>query len=157
MKAVAEDAGVALLTVYRHFPSMALLEQAAGELIESSLMAGVEPFEPSDRVAQRRALRRFLVNYAELPEGHRRARATAYARDSRKRRLGARMAHVEASYADALGRRRGAAREYLRDVLLVIGSTGVVELFQEYLELSGDEVADRVLWLIDELTKARGG
>ena len=120
--AVAREAGVAVPTVYRHYPNKLALVEALRERREREGRVGELPRGPSDIATVTAHLRRFARSFAEEPPEVRRLAFSPIMDEFRAANRERRLAWVEEVFADHLARlpeeERGAARD-LRSLPLV--------------------------------------
>lgn len=155
LAAVAEAAGVAAPTLYRHFANREALVAAIEERIQARLARGIDPDAARSADTLIAAIPGFYRNYAEvLAEGGEIARGPLAAA-SRHRRREARVEAVERAFASALAGLDEPERTYLRDVLVLATSSAPLFGFEEILGLPPAEAAERVVWLLRRLTGTR--
>lgn len=152
--AVAKEAGVSVPTVYRYFRTKReLLEALGGYLVQKAgLSVRQLPRNPEELIA---GVRQLYVRYEGIDETLRAAAMSELAYETRKEILPARLKMIEDALAPVARLFDEADRIRLRNVVLILSTTAMVQAFKNYLDLSGEEAADNVAWAIRVLISAR--
>ncbi len=147
---VAREAGVSIPTVYRYFRTKRELIEALGTYTLQKLGAAHRqlPRNPEELIAGVEELSR---KYEELDETMRAAVQSGFAYEARREILPARLKMYEDALAPVSGALSAADRTRLRNVVLVLCSTAMIRAFKDYLDLSGEEIADNIAWAIRTL------
>lgn len=150
--AVAAEAGVAVPTVYRHFPNKEALIQAMVRHFEASLR-GPEPLAegPLSVDALSEYLRRhYRALDAQSPEVKAIGRLPM-ALELRVARRPARLRWFDEALADHLARFPEEERRIVRDVVAVLSSSECLYAFQSYTGVDAEEAAARAEWAVRAL------
>ncbi len=145
---VASRARVAVPTVYRHFPERAELLREAVATAEARL-GPLPPPDPGDPEAQIRAFfgRRAAME-AQFPGMISSPLVWAIRREVT---IPARRKYVDAVIARRAPNATEPERTWLSDLLVVLVSSVTAKALEDYVGVTGDAAADRVLWAIDAM------
>ncbi len=152
--AVAREAGVSVPTVYRYFPTKRDLIEALGNysVQKAGFGARQPPHSPEELAAM---VKELFVRYEGLDETLRAAAASELGYEMRKEVLPARLKAIEDALAPVKEQYNENDWIRLRNIVLVLSSTAMIRAFKNYLDLSGEEAADSVIWALLTLTQAR--
>lgn len=150
--AVAREAGVSVPTVYRYFPSKrALVEALGGYVVEKVGRPNVQPPHSLEELTAQ--IRELFVKYESIDEVVRVAAMSGIAFELRKEVLQARLKIIEDALEPILARLDEADRIRLRNIVFLFSTTATIRAFKDYLDLTGEEAADNVVWAILTLTR----
>lgn len=145
--AVAKQARVSLPTVYRHYPTREDLIRAVVAQQEAKV-----PVSPSlDLASLDGAIRTFFRRFDDPDDVVRAGRLSVMFEISRVGTIPRRRAAVEALVDVECPGLAQPERTWLVELIVVLVSSAVGEAFRGYLDRSGDETADRVMFAIDAL------
>ena len=156
--AVAREAGVSVPTVYRHFRTKRELLSAVYP--HAARRAGLDTIADPRSVDEVRPLIRALVERLDaLDDASRAAMASPGAAEVRHATMPARYQRIR-QVADAIEPKlEQADRDRITRLLVVLTQSASIRMWREHLELSADEIADDVDWIlraaIDAATPAR--
>ncbi len=151
--AVAREAGVSVPTVYRYFPSKrALVEALGGYFVEKVGRPDLQPARSLEELTAQ--IRELFVKYESIDEVVRVAAMSGISFELRKEVLQARLKIIEEALEPALARLDEADRIRLRNIVFLLSTTATIRAFKDYLDLTGEEAADNIVWAI--LTLLRG-
>lgn len=151
---VAKEAGVAVPTVYRHFPNKNALVTALQEQVDARLRVAQWPAPSASLDELVDYLRIFFESYASLPPELRRLSRSLHVQEARTRRRAARLTWFDQALDGYLSAFPAAEREIARDVIAVLFSTASVDTFENYLGADVDGTIARVEWAIRRLLGA---
>jgi AcrR family transcriptional regulator len=155
MPAVARAAGVSVPTLYRHFPTKGALVDALGPYIAGKLglNSASLPHSPEDLVAM---VRDFYVHASGLDAGLQALAASELGRSLRRPALPDRFQMIENALAPVTHRLSETDRIHLRDAVVLLTSSAMMRACKDYLDLSGEQAADRITWAVLTLCGAAG-
>jgi AcrR family transcriptional regulator len=151
--AVAREAGVSIPTVYRYFRTKReLVEALPGYLFEKiGLRIEQPPHSPQELIAMVHDL---FARLDGLDETIRAASISELSFQMRKGGLPARLQGIEMALAPVAKQFNEEDWQRLCRMVLILSSTSMVRVFNDYLGISAVETADIVSWAILTLTKA---
>ncbi len=148
---VADEARIALATVYRHFPDRAELLASVCRRVESQ-GPPIPELASFDRETFERELRAHWARFDDPSTlEHKATRLSAMFELSRIGSVPKRRAIAERLVAQAAPRLPEPQRTFVVELLIVIASSATVEAFRGYLGRGGVETADRVMFAVDAL------
>lgn len=151
--AVAREAGVSIPTVYRYFHTKQELVSALGSyLIQKLGMGNLQPPRSLDELLE--ITRRGYINSVGLDDAIKAATVSELGSQLRKSAMPLRVKMLEQAIAAELEPLNERDRVRLRNMVLILTSSAMIRAFQEYLELSGEEAADNVIWAVRLLVRA---
>jgi len=146
-KAIAKEAGVSTPTVYRHFPTRDDLFQAVFHHYDANAGAMAEGDVDGEELEQ--LLRDLFVRLAEQREES--SRLNTLWEFSRATTVPARRNVFERLVDQRIPGLQDPHRTWLVDLSVVLASSAIAEAFDGYLDVAGNDVADRVLFALDAL------
>jgi AcrR family transcriptional regulator len=151
--AVAEEAGVSIPTVYRHFPTKrALLEALTGH-VEGKLGLG-DRGQPRDPIELAALVREAYVRLDAMDDELRAADASVLGQEARRTvDLPARHRAIATALAGVTAPLSEADRRHLLNVVAIIASGHALRAFKEDLGLSAEEAAASAGWAIVTLAR----
>jgi AcrR family transcriptional regulator len=158
MPAVAEEAGVSLRTVYRHFPTKRDLLTGLSRHLEERLSSySVQPYPRNlDELAIH--IRQYFRALDSMSDADRAIWASEIVRESREQEgLPEKFRIVESALGPMLGSLPEPDRTRLFQVVTTIFSRFTLQRMKEDLGLSSDEAADTVNWAIETLVRGATG
>jgi AcrR family transcriptional regulator len=151
--AVAREAGVSIPTVYRYFHTKQELVSALGSYLMQKLGLGnLQPPRSLDELLE--ITRRGYINSVGLDDAIKAATVSELGSQLRKSAMPLRVKMLEQAIAAELEPLNERDRVRLRNMVLILTSSAMIRAFQEYLELSGEEAADNVIWAVRLLVRA---
>ncbi len=148
--AVAREAGVSVPTVYRYFRTKReLIEALGGYMVQKAGLTTSLPPQNTDELLM--MVKQLFVTYENLDEILRAAALSEYAYELRKEVLPMRVKMIENALEPVISQANEEDRARLRNVVLILTSTATIRAFKDYLNLSGEEAADSVIWAIQTL------
>lgn len=151
--AVAREAGVSVPTVYRYFKTKReLIEALGGHFVQKVGFSGRQPPQSPEELTS--MLKELFMRYEGLDETVRAAAMSEVSYEMRKEGLPLRLKMIENALAPVLDQFSETDSIRLRNVVLVLTSTATIRAFKDYLDLSGEEAADNVIWAIQTLIQA---
>ena len=148
--AVAREAGVSVPTVYRYFRTKReLIEALGGYMVQKVGLATSQLPRNTDELLA--MVKQLFVTYENLDEILRAAALSEYAYELRKEALPMRVKMIENALEPVISQANEVDRARLRNVVLILTSTATIRAFKDYLNLSGEEAADNVIWAIQTL------
>ncbi len=148
---VAREAGVSVPTIYRYFHTKReLIESLGSHIIQKS---GIKPppgppRSPEELIAM---IKEAFLKYEGADEMLRAAAMSELSYEMRQQALPQRLKFIDGAlesvsmYFDEVDRLR------LRNSVFILTTTAIVRAFKDYLNLSGEEAADTVAWMIRAL------
>lgn len=157
MPAVAEEAGVSVPTVYRHFGSKRELLDALGPyVLEKTRMVPEAPLEDLDGL--RDLARDIYRRQGEMDLTMRAAMASELGGVLRREHMPERLAMIRRAIAGTAPELDEPTVDRLALILVLLFSSAVMRAMKDYFELTGDDAADRVGWAAEMLVRgARTG
>lgn len=148
--AVAREAGVSTLTIYRHFGSKQGLVDALGPYVIAK--GGLMPDEPPETFAElEKMVRRMFRNLAGMDQTLRAAMASELGQAVRRSTMSQRRAMVRGTVVRLAPDLSDAEVDRLAAVFLILMSTPTFRAFKDYLELGPDASAELVSWAMGAL------
>lgn len=151
--AVAAEAGVSVPTVYRHFSSKRTLVDAVYDRYSDEIDVSWRDDPP-------RTVEEFLARVPgvfarqeRVPPALRKVMSGPAGVRARRDHMADRLERVDALVAPLGLPDEDEAR--LREVLVVLTSSAVLQAFRDYFDIGPDTAADRVVWAIRQLTAPR--
>jgi AcrR family transcriptional regulator len=147
---VAEEAGVSIPTVYRHFGSKRELLDALGPYLvkKTRLM----PENPPQTLDDLRALARDIYRrHDEMDPAIRAAMTTELGGVVRREYMPERLATMRDVVRGSAPELDDRTVERLSLVLVLLYSSAVMRAMKDYFELVGDDAAERVAWAVEML------
>ncbi len=149
--AVAREAGVSVPTIYRYFHTKRELIEALGSYIVQK--AGIAPQSgpprsPEELIAMIKAA---FLKYEGADEMLRAAAMSELSYEMRQFALPQRLKFIEDALEPVIESFDEADRLRLRNSVFLLTTTAIVRAFKDYLNLSGEEAADTVAWMIRAL------
>lgn len=154
--AVAKEADVSVPTVYHHFGSKQTLIEAMGEYVaekaglswtEEPLPNGVDDFMEMISELYRRS--------EGVDPAWRAAMATSAGGDARRAQMPRRLEVIEHVLRPLVGSMSEEDFVYLRNVVLILGSSAVRSAFKDYLGFEVEQAAETATWAIRRLLESR--
>lgn len=154
MAQVAERAGVAVRTLYRHFPDRDALGAAIGRRFDSRVRTDGSSPPPADldELLERlhHAGRAIFAHEAE----HRASLVSPAALESRKATAARRLAWLRHPISDLLDELDDADGARLVALLRVLNSAGSLFTMVDYAELDEDDAVEAAAWAVRTLVEA---
>lgn len=151
--AVAREAGVSIPTVYRYFHTKQELVSALGSyLMQKMGLSNLQPPRSLDELLE--ITRQAYINAEGLDDAIKAATVSELGSQLRKDAMPLRIQMLEQAIAAELAPLNERDRVRLRNMVLILTSSAVIRAFQEYLDLSGEQAADNVIWAVRLLTSA---
>ena len=149
--AVAREAGVSVPTVYRYFHTKSeLVEALGGYLIQK---AGLSAMQPPNNIEELvTSVKELFVKYEGLDDLVRAAAMSDFGNEIRKETIQWRLKMLDNALTPVSNHLNQTDKAYLLNVVLILCSTAVIRAFKDYLDLSGEEAANNVIWAIHTLT-----
>ena len=148
---VAREAGVSVPTVYRYFHTKQDLVQALSLYVLQK--AGINdmqfPHSPEELISMTREL---YIRSEDMSEEFRMASLSELAQEVRKEGIPMRIKIIEDALAPVLSSFNERDRLYLVRIVLLLTSSAMIRAFKDYLDLTGVDAADTVIWAILALT-----
>jgi AcrR family transcriptional regulator len=149
--AVAKEAGVAVPTVYSHFPNKPALIAGIRQRGDRQLRVEDAPRGPTDIGDMVDYLRRFARAYSDVPPETRRLSHTPVMDEFRAANRDKRLAWIEEVFAEPLGALPPEDRAAARDVIVALSSSMGLEALHQYAGLDTDAAVDRVEFAVRRL------
>jgi AcrR family transcriptional regulator len=158
MPAVAQEAGVSVRTVYRHFPTKRdLLSGLAWHLDERMSSYSVRPY-PRDLDELAIHIRQYFRALDGMSDADRAIWASEIVRESREQAgLPEKFRIIESALQPVTGSLPEPDRTLLFNVATTIFSRFTLQRMKEDLGLSADDAADSVIWAIETLVRGATG
>jgi len=155
--AVAEEAGVSVPTVYRHFGSKRELLDALGPYVlkKTRLMPEVPP---ASLDGLRDMAREIYRRQGEMDLTIRAAMASELGGVIRREHMPERLAMMQQAIRGTAPELDDAMVDRLAPLVVLLFSSAVMRAMTDYFDLTGDDAADRVSWAAEMLVRgARSG
>ena len=152
--AVAREAGVSVATIYRYFRTKRELIEALGNhIIQKSgiNLASPLPKSPEELIAMVKVL---FLKYEGADEMLRASAMSELSYEMRQHALPRRLELIEEALQPVEDRFNETDWIRLRNSVFILTTTAIVRAFKDYLNLSGEEAADTVAWIIRTLTSS---
>lgn len=152
MPAVAEEAGVSVPTVYRHFGSKKNLFAALGPYAarQAGLMPDIQPWTLEDEPE----LVRTIFHRSELIDDTlRAAMASRMGQEMRRQLMPVRLDMHRQAIARSLPRLGDEDLERFARILMLLHSSATLRAFKDYLGASAHEAAEDVIWAVQALQR----
>lgn len=152
--AVAREAGVSVPTVYRYFRTKRELIEALGShIIQKAGIkpASAQPQNPEELITLVKAL---FLQYEGADEMLRAAAMSELSYEMRQHALPRRLEFIEEALQPVATHYNEADWNRLRNSVFILTTTAIVRAFKDYLNISGEEAADTVAWMIRTLTSS---
>ena len=157
MPAVAQEAGVSLRTVYRHFPTKRDLLSGLACHLEEQMSYSVRPY-PRDLDELAIHIRQYYRALDSMSEADRAIWASEIVRESREQAgLPEKFRLIESALAPVMGSLSEPDRTRLFNVVTTVFGRFTLQRMKEDLGLSADEAADTVIWAIETLVRGATG
>jgi AcrR family transcriptional regulator len=155
--AVADEAGVSVPTVYRHFGSKReLLDALAPYVLEKTRLMPEVP--PTNLGALQDLARDIYRRQDEMDLTIRAAMASELGRVIRREHMPGRVALMRRAVEGTAPELDDATVDRLALLLVLLFSSAVMRAMKDYFELTGDDAADHVGWAAEMLVRgARSG
>lgn len=148
--AVAREAGVSTLTIYRHFGSKQGLVEALNPYVVEK--GGLMPDEPVETFAElEKMVRRMFRNLAGMDQTLRAAMASELGQQVRRSTMSQRRAMVRGTVVRLAPDLSDAEVDRLAALFLILVSTANFRALKDYLELGPDASAELVSWAMGTL------
>jgi AcrR family transcriptional regulator len=152
--AVAREAGVSVPTIYRYFHTKRELIESLGSYIVQK--SGIRPQSgpprsPEELIAM---IKEAFLKYEGADEMLRAAAMSELSYEMRQYALPQRLKFIEDALEPVMRHFDEADRLRLRNSVFLLTTTAIVRAFKDYLNLSGEEAADTVAWMIRALIKS---
>jgi AcrR family transcriptional regulator len=146
--AVAEEAGVSVPTVYRHFRTKGELVAALGPYLgEKSRLMRVPDL--SNGIGA--LIREIYTQHGALDPDMRAAMASDLGGEVRRRMMPRRIAMIHDALATLVPHAPPDELDRLTRVVLILGATPTIRAFEEYLGRAPAEAADDVAWALETI------
>lgn len=150
--AVAEEAGVSVPTVYRHFRTKAdLIAALAPYLGEKSRLMEIPATPPGDLASM---VRELYARHAALAPEVRAAMASDLGGEVRRENMPRRVAMIRRALQ---GHVPGIARDdldHLTHIALILMASPSIRAFKDYLDLEPADAAEDVAWALEHLARS---
>jgi AcrR family transcriptional regulator len=151
--AVAREAGVSIPTIYRYFRTKQELVSALGSYLMQKM--GLNNLQPPRSLDEVLAItRQGFIKSEGFDDAIKAAAVSELGSQLRKSAMPLRIQMLEQAITAELAPLNEQDRVRLRNMVLVLTSSAMIRAFQEYLDLSGEQAADNVIWAIRLLTRA---
>ena len=147
---VAQRAGVAERTLYRHFPTKYDLFAAMYQWVAGD-PGRVEDLRPSSVEDALGLVRHVYPRYAANPRVIRQMNSWRTGEDLRHERAPARRAQVERAFGDVVKKLPPKKRRRAMAVMHLLTSSDAFLMMHDFWDLDGEEAADAVTWAIRTL------
>ena len=149
--AVAREAGVSVPTIYRYFHTKRELIEALGSYIVQK--SGIRPQtgpprSPEELIAM---IKEAFLQYEGADEMLRADAMSELSYEMRQYALPQRLKFIEDALEPVMRHFDEADRLRLSNSVFLLTTTAIVRAFKDYLNLSGEEAADTVAWMIRAL------
>ena len=151
MDAVANAAGVAQRTVFRHFPNREALLGGFAAWVDERLTARADPGRPTTPGALARAARIFFPSFDEHGALFRAVRAMRLNRELAEHRRAARTAYVTTAVEPLVRDLDEADARRVQAIMHLLTSSDAFFSMQDNYGLDGAEAAEAVVWAVDVL------
>ena len=148
--AVAQEAGVSIPTVYRHFGSKRELLDALGPYLvaKTQLVPETPPATLDDLLVLARDIYR---RHDEMDPAIRAAMTSELGGVVRREYMPERLATMRDALRGSAPELDDAAVDRLALILVLLYSSAVMRAMKDYFELVGDDAAERVAWAVEML------
>lgn len=153
--AVAREAGVSVPTIYRYFRTKRELIESLGSHImqKSGIKPPPEPpRSPEDLIVM---IKDVFLTYEGADEMLRAAAMSELSYEMRQQVLPQRLKFIDGALEPVIEHFAEGDRIRLRNSVFILTTTTIVRAFKDYLNLSGEEAADTVAWMIRTMTNSR--
>jgi AcrR family transcriptional regulator len=145
--AVAREAGVSVPTVYRHFPTKR--ELLAAVYPHAARRTGLDTIPDPRSVDELRPMIRAVIDRLDaLDDLSRAAMASPGASEVRRATMPSRIARIRRVADSIEPKLRKADRDRITRLLVVLTASASLRMWRDHLELSADEVADDIDWIL---------
>jgi len=152
MPAVAQEAGVSIPTVYRHFGSKKELFAALGPY--AARQAGLMPDSQPWTLEEEPELIRGIFHRSELIDDTlRAAMASRMGQEMRRQLMPERLDMHRQAIVRSLPGLGDEDLERFARILMLLHSSATLRAFKDYLGASADEAADDVIWAVQTLLR----
>jgi len=148
---VAREAGVSVPTVYRYFHTKKDLVQALSIYVLQKVgLTNMQfPHSPEELVSLTREL---YIRSEGMSDDFRMASLSELAQEVRKEGIPMRIKIIEDALAPVLSSFNEQDRLHLVRIVLLLTSSAMIRAFKDYLDLTGIDAANTVIWAILTLT-----
>jgi AcrR family transcriptional regulator len=148
---VAREAGVSVPTVYRYFRTKRDLVQALSVyVLQKAGLANMQlPHSPEELISMAREL---YIRSEAMSDDFRMASLSELAQEVRKEGIPIRIKVIEDALTPVLSSFKEQDRLHLIRIVLLLTSSAMIRAFKDYLDLTGADAADTVIWAIQALT-----
>lgn len=153
MPAVAQEAGVSLRTVYRHFPTKRELLTALAFHLDARIEYSAEPY-PRDLDELTDHIRVYFRGLDRMSDADRAIWASQLGGEVRDASMQIKLAMIASGLAPATASLPEAERTRLFNVVTTLFSRFTLQRMKDDLGLSADEAAESVVWAIQTLVRA---
>ncbi|HEV2579698.1 MAG TPA: TetR/AcrR family transcriptional regulator [Ktedonobacteraceae bacterium] len=151
--AVAREADVSIPTVYRYFHTkQELVSALGGYLMQKIGLSDLQPPRSLDELLE--ITRQSFIKSEGLDDAIKAATVSELGNQFRKGAMPVRIKFLEQAIAAELAPLNERDRVRLRNMVLILTSSAMIRAFQEYLDLSGEEAANNVIWAVRLLVRA---
>jgi AcrR family transcriptional regulator len=151
MPAVAQEAGVSLRTVYRHFPTKRDLLSGLSWHLEEKMSYSVRPY-PRDLHELAVHIRQYYRALDAMSDADRAIWASQIVSEAREQTgLSEKSRLLESALTPVMGSLSEGDRTRLLNTVCTIFGRFTLQRMKEDLGLSADEAADTVIWAIETL------
>jgi AcrR family transcriptional regulator len=150
---VAREAGVSVPTVYRYFRTKKELVQALSVYVlqKAGLTNMQFPQSPEELISMTREL---YIRSEGMSDEFRMASLSELAQEIRKEGSPMRIKIIEDALAPVLYSFNEQDKLYLVRIVLLLTSSAMIRAFKDYLDLTGADAANTVIWAILALTQS---
>lgn len=152
--AVARMAGVSVPTIYRYFRTKRELIESLNSYImqKSGIAAAAQPPQsPEELIA---LVKELFLRYEGVDEVLRAAAMSELSYEMRQQVLPRRLELIEEALRPVTDHFNETERIYLRNSVFILTTTAVIRAFKDHLNISGEEAAETVAWVIRALTNS---
>lgn len=155
--AVAAESGVSVPTIYRHFGSKQGLVDALGEYVIARTGLRVDLSSPPETVDELVDLIPDMYRKsAAMEPALRAAMATDVGQEARRRFMPQRLEAIEETLSHVAAGMPQSEFTYLRDTVLILGSSAVMRAFKDYLGMNADQAAETAAWAVRMIMEGLG-
>jgi AcrR family transcriptional regulator len=151
--AVAQEAGVSLRTVYRHFPTKRDLLHALEWHLDARMEYSAKPY-PTDFEGLAGNIRQYYRALDRQSDADRAIRASQLTGQAREDGLGIKREIVAGGLGPATASLSEPERTRLFNVVMTLFSRFTLQRMKDDLGLSADDAAEHVIWAIRTLVRA---
>jgi AcrR family transcriptional regulator len=152
--AIAREAGVSVPTIYRYFRTKRDLVEALGSYTLQKIGSNPPPGPPRNPEELIDIIKGLFSKYDGADEMLRAAVMSEQAYELRRELLPQRLALIDEALRPVMERFDEADRIRLRNSVFILTTTAVFAAFNSYLNLSGAEATDTIVWAIRTLISA---